>query len=259
MGERWGSGEDYEPFIGRWSRPVALDFLNWLNIASKKRWLDVGCGTGALSSTILAGFEPTALLGIDPSPEYVAWASLRVKDDRARFETGDATRLPSSTADVVVSGLVLNFLPNPSLALSAMRAAAPKGVIAAYVWDYAGRMDMLRHFWDAAVALDPTALSLDEGNKFPICQRESLTALWKEAGLTDVSTRRIDVPTTFSDFEDFWNPFLGGQGPAPTYALSLGEKDRNALREMIRSRLPISSDGSIHLIARAWAVQGRSN
>jgi hypothetical protein len=140
-----------------------------------------------------------------------------------------------------------------------MRAAAPKGVIAAYVWDYAGRMDMLRHFWDAAVALDPTALSLDEGNKFPICQPESLTALWKEAGLTDVSTRRIDVPTTFSDFEDFWNPFLGGQGPAPTYALSLGEKDRNALREMIRSRLPISSDGSIHLIARAWAVQGRSN
>lgn len=259
MSERWGSGEDYEPFIGRWSRLVALDFLNWLNIASKKRWLDVGCGTGALSSTILAGFEPTALLGIDPSPEYVAWASSRVNDDRARFETGDATRLPASTADVVVSGLVLNFLPNPSLALSAMRAAAPKGVIAAYVWDYAGRMDLLRYFWDAAVALDPKALSLDEGNKFPICQPESLIALWKEAGLTDVSTRRIDVPTAFSDFEDFWNPFLGGQGPAPTYVLSLGEKDRNALREMIRSRLPISSDGSIHLIARAWAVQGRSN
>ncbi len=258
MGDRWGSGEDYEPYVGRWSRLIALDFLNWLNIAPKKRWLDLGCGTGALSSAILAGFEPTSVVGIDPSPEYVAWASSRVNDDRARFETGDATRLPASTADVVVSGLVLNFLPNPTLALSAMRAVAPNGVIAAYVWDYAGRMDLMRHFWDAAVALDPKALSLDEGNRFPICQPDSLTALWKEAGLTDVSTRTIDVPTAFSDFEDFWNPFLGGQGPAPTYALSLGEKDRSALRELIRSRLPISRDGSIHLIARAWAVQGRS-
>ena len=258
MTERWGSGEDYEPYVGRWSRLVARDFLDWLNIAAKKRWLDVGCGTGALSTTILADFEPTSILGIDPSPEYVAWAASWVNGARACFETGDATRLPASSADVVVSGLVLNFLDNPSLAVTAMREAAPHGVVAAYVWDYSGRMELMRHFWDAAIALDPKALPLDEGRRFPICQPEPLFALWEGAGLTEISTRAIDVPTVFTDFEDFWNPFLGGQGPAPTYVLSLDESDRNALREKVRAGLPISKDGSIHLIARAWAVQGRS-
>ena len=258
MPEGWGSGGDYEPYVGRWSRLVAVEFLDWLSIAPKQRWLDVGCGTGALSTAILSHCDPVAVIGVDPSPAYIAWATSHIQDDRVRFETGDATLLPKSIVDVVVSGLVLNFVPNSALALTAMQQAAPDGIVAAYVWDYAGRMELMRHFWDAVIVLDPSAADLDEGSRFHICSPQSLSALWQEVGLVDISTRAIDVPTVFPNFDDYWNPFLGGQGPAPTYALSLDAEHRNALRDQIRAGLPISADGSIHLIARAWAVQGRS-
>ena len=158
----------------------------------------------------------------------------------------------------MVSGLVLNFVPDPAAAVKAMCEAAASGVVAAYVWDYADRMQLMRYFWDAAVALDPAAAELDEGVRFPICRPERLDALWREAGLTEVSSRAIDVPTTFPDFDDYWRPFLGGQAPAPGYAMSLDEGRRTALRERIRSILPIAEDGSINLMARAWAVRGRA-
>ena len=139
-----------------------------------------------------------------------------------------------------------------------MCEAAASGVVAAYVWDYADRMQLMRYFWDAAVALDPAAAELDEGVRFPICRPERLEALWRAAGLTEVSSRAIDVPTTFPDFDDYWSPFLGGQAPAPGYAMSLDEGRRATLRERIRSMLPIEQDGSIRLIARAWAIRGRA-
>lgn len=165
--------------------------------------------------------------------------------------------MTAAVADVVVSGLVLNFVPDPLAAVTAMRNAAPGGVIAGYVWDYAGRIGLMRHFWDAAVALDPAAEELDEGRRFPICRPEPLEALWRYAGLVDVTTRAIEVPTVFYDFEDFWTPFLGGQAPAPGYAMSLDQPRRDALRDRIRAHLPIAADGSIRLVARAWAVRGR--
>jgi hypothetical protein len=151
----------------------------------------------------------------------------------------------------------LNFVPQPELMISEMvRVTKPGGTVALYVWDYAGEMQLMRHFWDAAVALNPAALSQDEGVRFPICQPEPLQKLFTDAGLGSVTVRAIDVPTIFRDFDDYWQPFLGGQAPAPAYAMSLNEIDRAALSEHIRARLPIASDGSIHLIARAWAVQG---
>lgn len=258
MTDIWASGQAYEPFVGRWSRLVAVEFLNWLALPDQLRWLDAGCGTGALTSAILSQCEPTSILGIDPSPDFIAWATANFQDYRARFETGDATQLPHSVADVVVSGLVLNFIDEPYVALGAMQQSAPDGLVAAYVWDYAGRMELIRHFWDAAIALDGSVSVLDEGRRFSICDRQSLTTLWKEASYTEVTSRAIDVPTVFRDFDDYWNPFLGGQGPAPSYAMSLTDEHRNGLRDRIQAGLPISSDGSIHLIARAWAVQGRS-
>lgn len=258
MTDVWASGEAYEPYVGRWSRMVAVEFLEWLDIAPKQRWLDLGCGTGALTAAILSHCDPISILGIDPSSEYIAWATSKIQDGRTRFETGDTTQLPSSIADVVVSGLVLNFIPQPSLALAAMREAAPDGLVAAYVWDYGGKMELMRYFWDAASTLDSSARALDEGERFKICRPEPLAALWQEAGFTDVTTRAIDVPTVFHDFGDYWSPFIGGQGPAPSYAMSLNEEDRNSLRDHLRARLPISADGSIHLTARAWAVRGRS-
>ena len=138
------------------------------------------------------------------------------------------------------------------------RAVRPRGVVAAYVWDYAGKMELMRYFWDAAIELDRAAFELDEGRRFPLCQPGPLTALFTQAGLRDVQVRSIDVPTRFRDFDDYWTPFLGGQAPAPGYAMSLNEERRGALRDRIRAKLPIASDGSIELIARAWAVRGRT-
>ena len=257
--DAWTSGDAYEPYVGRWSRLVAREFLGWLAMPTGCRWLDVGCGTGALAETILALAAPRDVVGVDPSPAYVAFARDRVNDPRVRFEVGDAQaiREASATFDAVVSGLVLNFLPEPNRAVSEMvRVARPGGVVAAYVWDYAQGMQLMRYFWDAAGALDPRAKDLDEGRRFPLCKPEPLTDLFQTAGLEEVEVRAIDVPTVFRDFDDYWSPFLGGQAPAPGYAMSLSEDRRAALREQIRASLPTNSRGEHHLIARAWAIRG---
>jgi hypothetical protein len=118
-------------------------------------------------------------------------------------------------------------------------------------------MQLIRCFWDAAVALDPDARALDEGERFPLCQPHALEALFRDAGLGEVEARSIVVPTLFTDFDDFWQPFLGAQGPAPAYVASLADADRDALRERLRAALPAGADGSIALSARAFAVRGR--
>lgn len=256
----WAVGAAYEPYVGRWSRAVAREFLAWLNVPGQALWLDVGCGTGALTETILAVASPGAVQGVDASDGFVAYAREKVRHPAARFETADAQSLPydDNHYDAAVSGLVLNFVPKPEAMVSEMRRVVkPGGVVGLYIWDYAGEMQLMRRFWDAAVALDESVRPKDEGVRFPICQPEPLQVLFEGAGLQKVETRPIDVPTVFLDFEDYWSPFLGGQGPAPAYALSLSEDKRAALRDRIRAGLPVEADGSISLIARAWAVRGR--
>jgi SAM-dependent methyltransferase len=256
----WAAGDAYEPYIGRWSRPVARDFLRWLHIAANATWLDIGCGTGALSKTILDQAQPARVIGIDPSDGFVAYAKDRVRDARVEFRLGDAAKLPvdDRSVDAVVSGLVLNFVSDKPAAMREMtRAARPGSVVALYVWDYAGEMQLIRRFWDAAIALDPAAAGpLDEAKRFPICAPDALRTLFVETGLRDVEVLTIDVPTVFRDFEDYWTPFLGGQGPAPGYCMALTEEKRAALRERLRSTLPTQADGRIELIARAFAVRG---
>ncbi len=257
--ETWASGAAYETYVGRWSRPIAREFLRWLKVPAGSDWLDVGCGTGALSQTILDAAAPAAVRGIDRSEEHVAYIREQIPDARAQFDVGDGQALPVESAayHAVVSGLLLNFIPDPRRAVvEMMRAAKPDGVVAAYVWDYAGEMQLMRHFWDAAAALDPAALDLDEGRRFPICQPDPLRELFQGAGLRHVDVRPIDIATGFRDFDDYWLPFLGGQGPAPGYTRSLTDERRSTLRERIRTRLPIAPDGSIPLRARAWAVRG---
>jgi len=255
----WASADAYEPYVGRWSRLVARDFVGWIAAPSDRRWLDVGCGTGALSQTILERAAPRSLIGIDPSEGFVAHARRVIGDTRADFRVGDAQALPleNGAFDMVVSGLVMNFVPDMAKAAAEMvRVTHPGGTVAVYVWDYAGDMQMMRRFWDAAVALNPAALDQDEGRRFPVCRPQPLAALLEGAGLANVEVRAIDVPTAFKDFADYWTPFLGGQAPAPGYCMSLSEDDRSALRETIRSALPFSADGSIRMIARAWAARG---
>jgi SAM-dependent methyltransferase len=257
----WASGAAYEPYVGRWSRRVARAFVAWLAAPPGCRWLDVGCGTGALADAICALAAPSAVRGLDTSADYLAYARDRLRDPRVTFAQGDAARLPYADGvfDCAVSGLTLNFLPEPARGLAEMaRVTRAGGLVATYLWDYAGAMQLLRYFWDAAVALDPTAADLDEGRRFSLCQPEPLAALFRGAGLTAVAVRSITVPTPFRDFDDYWTPFLGGQGPAPSYVRALPEPRRTALREQLRARLPIGPDGSIALHARAWAAQGRA-
>jgi SAM-dependent methyltransferase len=257
--ERWTVGTAYETYVGRWSRPVGAEFLRWLAAPPGWRWVDVGCGTGALTGAILVAADPAEVIGVDPAEGFLELARTAVDDPRATFRAGDARQLPvpNDYADAVVSALALNFIPDATAAVGEFtRVARAGGVIAAYVWDYAEGMAMMRHFWDVAVGLDPAAAELDEGRRFQLCRPEPLRALWTQAGLVDVAVQAIEVPTVFADFDDYWSPFLGGQGPAPGYAGSLPGEKRAALRERLRARLPSAPDGAIALTARAWAVRG---
>jgi SAM-dependent methyltransferase len=257
----WTAGDFYEPYMGRWSRKVAPHFVEWLGLGPHLKWLDVGCGTGALTQTLLDQAQPASVLGIDASAGFVAHARAHVTDPRASFEVGDAQALPVAPGsfNAAVTGLVLNFLPEPARAVADMtRAVEPGGTVAAYVWDYAAGMELMRYFWSAAVELDQAAAALDEGRRLPaLCAPEPLEALFAGAGLHRVELHAIEIETPFKDFDDYWKPFLGGQGSAPRYAMSLSDEDRERLRERIREGLPVGADGGIALRARAWAVRGR--
>ena len=259
MTDAWNEASNYERYVGRWSRRVAPQFLAWLNPGTNRTWIDVGSGTGALSHAILTACAPHRLLAVDRSPDYVAAVSNHSSDAMLRL-AADASALPITNAsfDLAVSGLVLNFLPDPARMIrEMMRVLRTHGQLALYVWDYAGRMDLMRYFWDAVVELDPQAAHLDEAQRFPVCRPDALRDLLVSQGLEDVEVRAIDVDTRFRDFDDYWTPFLGGQGPAPGYVASLGEAERTDVRELIRSRLVPAPDGSISMIARAWAARGK--
>ncbi len=260
----WDEADAYERFMGRWSRPVARVFVEWLEQDQGNAWLDVGCGTGSLTQCILDYAKPSEVKGVDASEAYVEAAGRRITTPRADFAVCDAEALcvKSGSYDVVVSGLCLNFVGDAGQGVREMaRAVRPGGVAASYVWDYAGGMEMLRMFWDAAVALAlPGAVEADEGRRFPICQPQALRALFEACGLAEVQTRAIDVPMAFSGFEDFWEPFRGGAGPAGAFAAGLDLDQLDALRMEARRRFGNhpgrAHDGSVRMSGRAWAVRG---
>lgn len=257
--DAWQAGDRYEAYMGRWSRQVASRFLDWLALPEGLEWLDVGCGTGALSAAILARCNPRSLLALDLSDGFVATTRAALVDARADVRLGDAQALPaeSGSRDVIVSGLVLNFVPDRPKALAEMKRVARAGAPAAfYVWDYpGGGLEFVHAFWLAAAALDPVAAGLCEDKRFPMCTPDALTALATGAGLDRVECTAIEVPTVFQDFEDYWHPFTLGAGPAPGYCASLAPEARQLLKERLQATLPRQPDGSIRLDARAWAVR----
>jgi SAM-dependent methyltransferase len=258
--DAWQSGDPYEYFMGRWSKLVANSFVDWLSPKARLRWLDVGCGSGALGEAIVTKSDPAALTAIDQSEGFVRKAQERL-GTRATCKVADAHSLPMDDAsvDMAVCGLVLNFIPSPEKALAEMRrVTASGGTVAAYIWDYAGTMEFLNHFWDVAVELNPGASELHERRRFASSSPEAWSALFTRAGIADVEAGSIEITTHFADFDDYWQPFLGGQGPAPTYVSKLMPAQRDALRDELMHRLPIEQDGSIQLSARAWAVRGAS-
>lgn len=259
--DRWVAGDAYEAYMGRWSRRLAGAFVEWLKPARSANWLELGCGTGALTSAILDRCEPASIVACDQSAPFVEHARAHVADLRASFIVAGADALPHRDGgfDVAVSGLVLNFLPNPSGTVASIRERLRTGgTVAAYVWDYAHGMEFLRLFWDEAAAMDPGAATLDEGKRFPLCETAALASLFGSGGLTQVETQALEIPTDFMTFDDYWSPFLRGTGPAPGYVASLDAHNRELLRARLERRLPAGPDGRISLRARAWAVRGTS-
>lgn len=258
-GDSFGDAQAYEGYVGRWSRLVARQFVAWLNIASEQAWLDVGAGTGILTSVILQQASPARVVGLDLSPEYIDFARQHVRDERVEFRVEDAAHIVTALPefDVSVAGLVLNFVPSPEEAARNMANAVRRGgTVAAYVWDYGGQMQMMRHFWDAAIQLDPAASQMDSGPRFAICRPENLRNLFQSLGLEAVDVIPIDVQTHFKDFDDYWLPFLGAQGSVSKYLRGLNDDRRAVLRDQLQKQLPTMDNGEIHLIARAWAVKG---
>lgn len=250
----------YERFMGRWSRLVAPGLVDFTGLPPRGRMLDVGAGTGSLTFAIAESRSRAQVLGIDPSAEYVAYATSRNPfPGRASFEVGDAQQLhfPDASFDAALSLLVFNFIPNPKKALSELRRVTkPGGKLSAAVWDYGAGMRMLRAFWDAVVRLDPRADALDEKH-MPLCREGELSSLWREGGLDGVREEPIEVTTKFESFADYWEPFLLGQGPAGGYVRRLGRTALPALREEVKRHLSLQAeDRPVVLPARVWAVCG---
>jgi len=259
MNDSWRSGIAYERFMGRWSTLIGQKFLNWLAISPSCSWLDVGCGTGSLTKLILEAHQPKEIISIDSSSDFISHAQGSITSPSVHFKVGlaQSLELDSNSIDAVVSGLVLNFVPQPKVAiLEMLRVTKPGGKIGIFLWDYAKGMQMLRYFWDAAVELDNKASELDEGTRFPLCQEGQLESLVRRVGLKQVEATPIEVKTVFQNFNDYWQPFLGNVGPASSYTMSLNQKARQKLEDKLRRSLPMEDNGSISIRARAWAVKG---
>jgi len=252
-------GEAYDLFMGRWSRLLAPLLVQFAGVTDGGDVLDVGSGTGSLTAAIAAIAPASRIVGVDRSEPYVALARAHHQTSRVRFEVGDAQQLQFGDAsfDVTISALILNFIPDAPKALAEMiRVTRPAGTIAAAVWDYGEGMEMLRIFWDEAVALDRSADAKDERH-MPFCRAGELAALWRALGLENVSETPLTIQTPFSSFENYWAPFLHQQGPAGAYVATLSGRDREQLAKRLRSRLlGAGPDGPITLRARAWAVRG---
>lgn len=259
LGDQWTEGANYEKFMGRWSRLLAPLFVSWLPVKAGAHWLDVGCGTGALSAAICSSAQPGSVTACDASASFIRHAQQQQSDPRVRFVvvgTGNLPRRPGGF-DSVTSAFVLNFLPAPEAAIEEMRRIAARGgLISACVWDYPGRMDFLRLFWECASELDPSARGVDERFRFPICAPEALAQLFTSSQLCGVVCEPIEATTYFLSFADFWTPFLGGTGPAPSYVAGLSTDQRAALALSLERALPFEPDGTFSLLARAWAVRG---
>jgi SAM-dependent methyltransferase len=255
--DAWSAGRSYDHYMGRWSRRIAAKFVEWLAPPRDAAWLEIGCGTGALTASILAECAPRSILSIDPSQDFVAYARSAIDDGRARFEVADARKLPAQDAsiDVVASALVLNFIPDRPAALAeTQRVLKPNGLLSFYVWDYpGGGIGFIDAFWTAAAEVDPAAGALDEGKRFPFCTRNGLAAICRDADFRSLVVEPIEIETVFPDFAAFWQPFTLGAGPAPGYCVSLPEDQRAALKARLADAL--GSDGPVRLVARAWAVK----
>jgi len=258
----WTDGVLYENYTGRWSRLIADKFIDWLEVKQVRveRCVDMGCGTGALSEALLANGVCTSLTCLDRSPAYLSFAKKRLQSSGVEFVTDDVqnTSLPTGAYSLVVSGLVANFVDSPKKMLSEMcRLGRLDGVLGLYIWDFADGMEPIRKFWDAAHKCEAHNVGeFDAGIRFPICQRDNLLHHVKEAGWLEPKVAPIEIDAQFKNFDDYWVPFLSGQGTGPAFAVSLSDETREKVRKTLMSLVTDSPDEPFTLRTRAWAAKG---
>jgi len=248
------TGDVYDSFMGRYSRPLAVSFADFAGVEAGQTAIDVGCGPGALTGELVARLGASSVTAVDPSPTFVADCAARHPDVDVR--AGAAEQIPADDAryDRALMQLVLHFVSDPPAAAAELRRVLrPGGVAAACVWDFEGGMEMLRAFWDAAVAIDPAAP--DELRTLRFGRRGEIADLLREADFVDVAESTLTVRATYADFDELWAGFLGGVGPAGAHCLSLPEDEREALRQALFERLG-SPPGMLTLDAIARCARG---
>jgi SAM-dependent methyltransferase len=245
--------------MGRWSGRLAPLLVQFGGVRGGDHLLDVGSGTGALTSALAAAAPLSQIVGIDPTCPFVEFAQQTLGSSRIHFEVGDVQhlRFDGATFDCTLSLLTLNFVPDRTAAMREMiRVTKPGGIVAAAVWDYGEGMEMLRTFWDEVVALRPD-LDVRDERHMPLCHQGELAALWREYDLQEIADAPLTIETRFEGFDDYWSPFLAQQGPAGACAAALSPVERDALAARLRHRLlGDGGDHPLHLRARAWAVRG---
>jgi ubiquinone/menaquinone biosynthesis C-methylase UbiE len=253
---RFDDGAAYERMMGAWSRLAGEIFLDWLAPGSGLRWIDVGCGNGAFTELIVARNAPAEVHGIDPSDGQLAYARTRSGTRMAEFRKGDAMALPfpARTFDVAIMALVIFFVPEPPRGVAEMvRVVTPGGKVAAYAWDIAG----------GGFPLQPIQTELKAMGFAPVrppsadaSRMQALQTLWRDAGLVDVETRRIDVQRSFLDFDDFWTAATLGVTIGPLLA-SMAPDDVARIKTRVRAHLGQDSAGRVTYGAWANAIKGR--
>src|SRR5215475_3650902 len=256
-------GAAYEVFLGRWTRRLAQPLLDFAEFPEEGRLLDVGCGTGSLAHAMAARWPGRTVIGVDVAAPYVAFARSQHRSDNLTFEQADAAKLPYADASFagVTAQLVLNFVPDVAAALNEMKRVTMRGGrLVAAVWDFRGGLVYQRIFWDTAAGIDANAAAArDKLFSGALALPDGLTALFASTGLAQVERTSITIRMDYANFEDYWRPLGGGQGPVGTYLTALAPDLRARIEQAVavayRSGAP---DGPRSLTATAWAVRGRT-
>jgi ubiquinone/menaquinone biosynthesis C-methylase UbiE len=257
MTQMFANAVAYEEMMGRWSKRLAVPFLDFAGIGDAQKILDVGCGTGSLIQSILDRTGRAQVVGIDPAQAFVDYGRTRFSDARVSFDCGSAGKLPYPDAsfDHALSLLVFQFLQRPGTAASEMRRVTRRGgTVAVCTWDKAGQ-EMSDIFWEECVRLDPGAE--EKAQRPRVCnQMGQLSELWRATGFEAAEEITLEMRTDFTCFDDFWLPYTKGVGPQGMYVASVSPETREVLRDALRKRLVGDRDRPFSLRAAALAVRG---
>ncbi|MGY9018539.1 MAG: class I SAM-dependent methyltransferase [Alphaproteobacteria bacterium] len=249
----------YDDFMGRWSRQVATQFLDWIEVERGLRWLDVGCGAGMLAQTVIKNCAPSSVTGADPLEKSIVAAKQHPDNKNIQLEIGDAQDLPfeDSKFDAVISGLMIKFVPDKVKAICEMkRVVRPGSVIALYDWDMDSNMNTTRHFWEAVADIIPEREEDRTTDRTPMTEIDSIAKTFEAAGVKAVQQSTISFTTRFRNLDDYWNPITRNSQNVGRFYQTMTEEQQGAIHEQLKQSLPFADDGSISFESRAVAVKG---